>query len=635
MNRRLALTLFCGIILATAAWLGTRGAADDKAESAWEEIAPGIFRTKEMPHGYALVNDGHALLIDAPIAGDGLKAHGVKEIDAVLLTHHHRDSLAAVDSYLKAKVPVRASKLSAEWLTPDNVKKFWKEMLPLKGSRSAYFVVPVGFDGIDFSLEDGEKIEWRGRTIQVVATPGHSHDHLAFAVTAGKDSTPVVFAGDALAERGKLWTPFTTDWDHWTDLGLKPTHESLRKLAKFGPKTLYPAHGKPITEDVAGALEETAKAVEEVAFLKSFKRFTDRQGNAPKYSFLVPKEQVASAGEKPWAKVSEHIFITGNTYVLASKEEKAFLVIDPWGQRSADQIAKLKKEQALGNLEVVWFSHAHFDHYDGIHNLPDRDTFKVWTLDRVAEPISDPNRYRAPFIDVRPVKIDRLFKDGDTATWREYRFRFHFFPGQTEFTMAVETTVDGKKCLFTADNFFHQDQFSGSGGWMGLNRSYPLPYAASAKKVLDVSPEWVLAEHGGPFEFDAEDFRRRVKWGEAAAKAADAICVSGSHRRDWDPHRITVEPIIHKAKAGAMLNATLRVSNSGTRADKVSAALQGRGLADDQSWTIEVAPGKSAAKEITIKLAPQIPQGRHILIIRNSDSLGVEGVDALVAVDVE
>src|SRR5262249_7810134 len=174
-----------------------------------------------------------------------------------------------------------------------------------------------------------------------------------------------------------------------------------------------------------------------------------------------------------------------------------FLVIHPWGQRSADQIAKLKKEQLLGNLEVVWFSHAHFDHYDGIHNLPDRDGFNVWTLDRVAEPIADPNRYRAPFIDVRPVKIDRLFKDGDTATWREYRFRFHFFPGQTEFTMAVETTIDGKKCLFTADNFFHQDQFSGSGGWMGLNRSFPLPYAASAKKVLDVSPEWVLAEHGG------------------------------------------------------------------------------------------------------------------------------------------
>jgi glyoxylase-like metal-dependent hydrolase (beta-lactamase superfamily II) len=65
-----------------------------------------------------------------------------------------------------------------------------------------------------------------------------------------------------------------------------------------------------------------------------------------------------------------------------------------------------------------------------------------------------------------------------------------------------------KRCYFTADNFFHQDTFSGSGGWMGLNRSSPPMYAASAQKVLDAAPEWVVAEHGGPFEFSAEDFRR-------------------------------------------------------------------------------------------------------------------------------
>ena len=33
--------------------------------------------------------------------------------------------------------------------------------------------------------------------------------------------------------------------------------------------------------------------------------------------------------------------------------------------------------------------------------------------------------------------------------------------------------------MFTADNFFHQDQFSGSGGWMGLNRSSPVLYGQS------------------------------------------------------------------------------------------------------------------------------------------------------------
>lgn len=634
MNRRWFLAIGTGLILGFAAWFGSRGEADD-TNGDWEKIAPGLLRTKHMPYGYALIDDGHAMLIDAPVAGDGLKAHGVKAIDGVLLTHHHRDSVAAVEWYLKAKVPVRAPKAAAEVLTPEGVAKYWKESIPLRGSRTSYFVVPVGFNGIDCSLEDGQKINWRGRSIQVVGTPGHSRDHLSFSVTRGKDKSPLLFAGDALAARGTIWAPFTTDWDHWTDLGLKPTHDSLRKLAALKPKVLYPAHGLPIHQDVAAALEDTAKAVEEVAFLKSFTRFTDRIGNVPKYSFLVPKEQIASAGEKPWAKVCEHLWVTGNTFVLVSKQDKAFLVLDPWGQRSADQIAKLKKDQNLGSLERVLFSHAHFDHYDGIHNLPDRDKFRVWTLDRVAEAIADPNRLRAPFLDARPVAIDQRFKDGDTATWREYNLRFHFFPGQTEYTMAIETNIDGKKCLFTADNFYHQEQFSGSGGWMGLNRSFPLPYAASAQKVLDIAPEWVLAEHGGPFEFNAEDFKRRVKWGEASARAADAISISGSHRRDWDPHRVTVEPVIVKTKAGGKFIVDVRASNASERADRIVIALQGRGLTEDQNWILDVPAGKTIGKSVTIALNRNVPSGRHILILQNADRDGAEPVDAFLAVDVE
>src|SRR4029078_2345082 len=104
----------------------------------------------------------------------------------------------------------------------------------------------------------------------------------------------------------------------------------------------------------------------------------------------------------------------------------------------------------------------------------------------------DPNLLWAPFLDARPVKFDRLWKEGETAAWREYRFRFHHLPGQSEFTGGIECEIDGKKCLFTADNWFHQDQFSGSGGWMGLNPSSPPPSAANAAQGLAATPE------GGP-----------------------------------------------------------------------------------------------------------------------------------------
>jgi glyoxylase-like metal-dependent hydrolase (beta-lactamase superfamily II) len=386
------------------------------------------------------------------------------------------------------------------------------------------------------------------------------------------------------------------------------------------------------------ALEKTAANVEEVAFLKSFTRYSkQRLGNAPSYPFLVPREQIASAGEKPWVKISEHVYITGNTYVLLSKDDRAYAVVDPWGQRSADQVGKLKKDLNLGKLELVLFSHAHFDHYDGVYELPgyERKEFAIWSLDLVSEPLGDPFHLRAPFLDSRPVRFDRRMHDGETASWREYSFRFHHLPGQSYFTMGLEANIDGKRCYFTADNFFHQDQFSGSGGWMGLNRSWPLLYAASAKKVLDANPEWILAEHGGPYEFNAEDFRRRVQWGEACAKAADAICVSGNHRRDWDPYRVQIAPILHKIKPGSTTKVTLMVAGSGEKPEKITVSFAGRGLTADQSFTIETIPGKTKSQELALNWADTILPGRHVFPLRIAEADAVDAVDAFFAVDVE
>jgi glyoxylase-like metal-dependent hydrolase (beta-lactamase superfamily II) len=610
-----------------AAWIGGAGSGKRGADD-WSEVAPGVLRSSGTTAGYALRDGDAALLIDCPLGADGIKARGVKKVEAVLLTHHHRDSCAAADRFLAAGVPVRAAKAAAEWLLPAAVRKYWQESLPLRGSRTAYFVVPVGHDGIDCSLKDGQTISWRGWRIEVVATPGHSHDHVAYLARRGKGGPLLAFCGDAFAAPGKLWTPYTTDWDHWTDAGLVPTAKSLRRLAERRPAVLLPAHGAVLAEGTVAALEKTAANAEEVAFLKSFERYTKKRlGNAPAYRFLA-KEQAGSNGSLPWSRVSEHLFYTGNTWVLTARAKGAFLVVDPWGKRSAVQVAKLKADRNLGPLEVVMFSHAHYDHYDGVYDLPDRDRFEVWMLDRAATPVAEPFLLRAPFLDARPVRIDRRPKEGETLAWREYRFRFHHLPGQSEFTMGVEATIDGKRCLFTADNWFHVDLYSGTGGWMGLNRSFPTRYADSAQKVLDLAPEWVLAEHGGAFEFNAEDFRRRVQWGRAGAKAADALSPSGNHLHDWDPHRVHIEPLVQKARAGATLTWTLVASNPLAARQTLTATLEGRGLMPEQTFELAVAGGGTVRRQFTTRLSDRLPPGRHMFIVRTQ-----EGSDSFLGVD--
>src|SRR5262249_26427148 len=165
MLRYFAILFSLGLVVA-AAWMAGGEDEDTTIRNRWDQIAPGVLRSPGLPAGYALIDGDTALLIDAPLSADGLRARGVKKIDAVLLTHHHRDTCAGVGKYLADKDPVRAPKASAAWLTPENVRKYWRESLPLRNSNTAYLVVPQGFDGIDFSLEDGQKIDWHGWSIQ-------------------------------------------------------------------------------------------------------------------------------------------------------------------------------------------------------------------------------------------------------------------------------------------------------------------------------------------------------------------------------------------------------------------------------------------------------------------------------------
>src|SRR5262245_55623805 len=112
MTTRFLSALLCPLLVAVAAWVGNDGAGK-KHPNGWTEIPPGVLRSNTPPYSYALVHGKAALVIDAAHKAGGLKRNGVERIETVLLTHHHRDTGAAVGHFRAAGVPVRAAESAA------------------------------------------------------------------------------------------------------------------------------------------------------------------------------------------------------------------------------------------------------------------------------------------------------------------------------------------------------------------------------------------------------------------------------------------------------------------------------------------------------------------------------------------
>jgi glyoxylase-like metal-dependent hydrolase (beta-lactamase superfamily II) len=267
--------------------------------------------------------------------------------------------------------------------------------------------------------------------------------------------------------------------------------------------------------------------------------------------------------------------------------------------------------------------------------LPKRDQFQVWTVGPVADVIGDPGRFRAPYVDARIVKTDRRLKHEESLNWREYRLTAYHLPGQTVFAMGVEVEVDGKKCFFTGDNVYHVDQYSGSGGWSGFNRGLPGGYARSAQRILDGRPDWVLAEHGGAFEFNAEDFRRRVRWAEKAAAAADALSPSGNHGHDWDPHRIQVEPFLIAGIPGRTVKVQLVVANPTTHERTLTIVSTRPDVVVGREVEITVPANAQKRQEIEWNVNGKLKKGRYVvpLVAREGDTQ--DAADTIFVLEVE
>lgn len=132
--------------------------------------------------------------------------------------------------------------------------------VPLRQSTGARIIAPPGVlddDVVDRRVSGGETIDLHGEPLEVIATPGHTAEHVCY-LTADGD----LFTGDTVLGDGTtaIFPP---------DGSMRDYIASLRLLLTRNPRRIYPAHGRThndartlIEQYIAHRLERERQVVE-------------------------------------------------------------------------------------------------------------------------------------------------------------------------------------------------------------------------------------------------------------------------------------------------------------------------------------------------------------------------------------
>jgi glyoxylase-like metal-dependent hydrolase (beta-lactamase superfamily II) len=118
--------------------------------------------------------------------------------------------------------------------------------IPLRRATGARIIAPPGVledDEVDRRVTGGERLDVAGGELLVIATPGHTAEHVCYLTPEGE-----LFSGDTILGAGTT-TIFPPD-GHMGDY-----LRSLRTLRAHAPRRIHPAHG-PDRENALAVIDE-------------------------------------------------------------------------------------------------------------------------------------------------------------------------------------------------------------------------------------------------------------------------------------------------------------------------------------------------------------------------------------------
>ena len=192
-------------------------------------------------HVYLLDGGGEYALIDSGagrdvgqildhVRDDGLDPNRIRHI---LLTHAHADhSGGAAALRERLDVTIAASAEAAAMVRSGDERTLSLDVARRAGAYPDDYRYTAS--AVDLELAEGDRYQVGDLNLEVIATPGHSSDQIAFVLR--REGTVSVFAGDALFEGGKILLQ-----DIW-NCSVQASCRSVEKLHALKMDGFYPGH---------------------------------------------------------------------------------------------------------------------------------------------------------------------------------------------------------------------------------------------------------------------------------------------------------------------------------------------------------------------------------------------------------
>jgi len=517
-----------------------------------------------------VVKDGsHALLIDFG-SGRILKALGslgVRKVDWVLHTHHHRDQCQGdhlLPDQTRIAVPYHERPLF------EDAENFWrnKQIFDSYNDQSTYFTLTRNMH-VDRSLEDYDTFEWRSHRFLVLPALGHTHGSIVLLTEL--DGKRIAFTGDVIHSPGKVWNLIDLQHSYGGPEGIDLNLFSLRDLKRMQPDLMLPSHGDPMDK-----VDES---------------ITKTMDNLRQYHLHLTGQPPTI--DRTFKRLSPHLLVAPHAcctfYVLLSDSGKAMLIdygaasgnhfyahlrqFESWEkQRFVEHsIHELKTDWGVKSVEVAIPTHYHDDHTCGIPHLKKHHGVKLWALDLMADILENPQGYNVPCLLPYPMKVDRRIGDGETVRWEEYELKVVHFPGQTEYHMAMAVIVDGQRVAFVGDSIWDA----------GAALAQPIIHrnvvtAANHRKCADkleeLQPQVLAGGHGSWIPVDQRKIRTLRERAQCTREMFDRL-LPEPHEIGVNPRWVAIVPYQLTARTGGTARLSVEVENCHPRSVVAEASL--------------------------------------------------------------